>query len=63
MGIFGFLHISEISDKWVDHPKNFLKIGQRFRLKILSKNNARMSLKLSRKQVDLDHRKEITIQG
>ncbi|MFC1850961.1 S1 RNA-binding domain-containing protein [candidate division CSSED10-310 bacterium] len=53
-GLTGFLHISEISYDWVNHPKDFLHVGQELKLKIISKNidyTGQVSIKLSRKQL------------
>jgi ribosomal protein S1 len=53
-GIKGFLHISEITTKWLNHPNEALKIDQLLTLMILSNqidDKGRRSIKLSRKRI------------
>jgi small subunit ribosomal protein S1 len=53
-GVRGFLHISEIANRWVDNPSDILKIDEVISLKILSSEideKGRICIKLSRKAV------------
>lgn len=54
-GLKGFLHISEISNNWIKHPSDVLELGQKLRLKVISKDvdeNGRCSIKLSKKAIN-----------
>jgi len=35
-GVSGFLHISEISDRWLKHPSEELKVGDSLTLRVIS---------------------------
>ena len=51
-GLIGFAHISELSNEWIKHPSEILKMNQIVKLKIISKDideKGRFSIKLSQK--------------
>lgn len=50
----GLIHISEISWEKVDHPKNYHKVGDRLRVKVLGVDERTGKLNLSIKQLDQD---------
>lgn len=45
-GLTGLLHISQISEKRLRHPKEVLKVGQDVRVRILSTENHKISLSM-----------------
>lgn len=45
-GITGLLHVSQISDKRIAHPKAVLKVGQKVKVKITKAENGRVSLSM-----------------
>ena len=51
-GIEGLIHISEISWDRVDNPKNFLKVGQEVKAKIIAIEKDRLSLSLKQMTED-----------
>ena len=48
----GLIHISEISNKFVKDPNDFVEIGETIRVKILEKDDDTYHLKLSIKDID-----------
>ncbi len=57
-GLNGLVHISEISDKLVRDPKDFVKPGQKVKVKILSISSTERHLGLSLKAQGQDQRSE-----
>jgi predicted RNA-binding protein with RPS1 domain len=53
-GIDGLLHVSEISWKRVDHPKDVLKVGQKVQVKILKLDPATQRISLSMRRLMSD---------
>jgi len=51
-GIEGLIHISEISWERVDNPRNYVKVGERVKAKIISINKDRLSLSLKQMTED-----------
>ncbi len=51
-GIEGLIHISEISWERVDNPRNYVKVGDRVKSKIISINKDRLSLSLKQMTED-----------
>jgi len=51
-GIEGLIHISEISWERVDNPRNYIKVGDRIKAKIISINKDRLSLSLKQMSED-----------
>lgn len=51
-GIEGLIHISEISWERVDNPRNYVKVGDRIKSKIISINKDRLSLSLKQMSED-----------
>ncbi len=51
-GIEGLIHISEISWERVDNPKNYLKVGENIKAKIISIDKDRLSLSLKQMSED-----------
>ncbi|HEU4966923.1 MAG TPA: S1 RNA-binding domain-containing protein [Candidatus Saccharimonadales bacterium] len=51
-GIEGLIHISEISWERVDNPRNYVKVGDRVKAKIISINKDRLSLSLKQMTED-----------
>jgi small subunit ribosomal protein S1 len=51
-GIEGLIHISEISWERVDNPRNYLKVGDQVKAKIISINKDRLSLSLKQMTED-----------
>ena len=52
-GISSFLHISEISSEWVDHPSKFLSVRQNVNVWVISNetdNKGRISIKVTMKE-------------
>ena len=53
-GVSGFLHISEISDRWLKHPSEELKVGDSLTLRVISNEideKGRFSIRLSCKDL------------
>ena len=53
-GVSGFVHLSEISDRWLKHPSEELKIGEHLTFRAVSNQidqKGRVSIKLSRKDL------------
>ena len=48
----GLIHISELSDRHIKHPKEIVQVGEMLTLRILSLDSARHRLGLSLKQVE-----------
>jgi len=57
--IEGLVHISEISWEKVDHPKNYHRVGDRIKVKVLGVDEKTNKLNLSIKQLSDDPWKEI----
>jgi small subunit ribosomal protein S1 len=51
-GIEGLVHISEISWERVDNPRNYVKVGERVKAKIIAINKDRLSLSLKQMTED-----------
>jgi small subunit ribosomal protein S1 len=51
-GIEGLIHISEISWERVDNPRNYVKVGDRVKAKIIAINKDRLSLSLKQMTED-----------
>jgi ribosomal protein S1 len=51
-GIEGLIHISEISWERVDNPKNYLKVGDKVKAKIIAIDKDRLSLSLKQTTED-----------
>jgi small subunit ribosomal protein S1 len=51
-GADGLIHISELSWKRVDHPKEILKVGQEIKVKVLSIDEARNRISLSFRELE-----------
>ena len=51
-GIEGLIHISEISWERVDNPRNYVKVGDKIKAKIISINKDRLSLSLKQMTED-----------
>ncbi|MDD5731846.1 MAG: S1 RNA-binding domain-containing protein [Patescibacteria group bacterium] len=51
-GVEGLVHISEISWAKVDNVSNFVKVGDKIRLKIIDMENSRLSLSMKRLEED-----------
>jgi small subunit ribosomal protein S1 len=51
-GIEGLIHISEISWERVDNPRNYLKVGENVKAKIISIDKDRLSLSLKQMSED-----------
>jgi len=51
-GIEGLIHISEISWERVDNPRNYVKVGDHIKAKIISINKDRLSLSLKQMSED-----------
>lgn len=51
-GIEGLIHISEISWERVDNPRNYVKVGERVKAKIIAINKDRLSLSLKQMTED-----------
>lgn len=45
----GFIHISELSEKFVKHPSQVLSVGDRIQAKIKSMDKERKRISLTRK--------------
>ncbi len=48
----GLIHISEISNKFVRDPSNFVEVGETIRVKVIEKDEESCHLKLSIKDID-----------
>lgn len=51
-GIEGLIHVSELSDKRVNHPKEIVKEGETYQLRVIKIDSAKRRLGLSLKRVD-----------
>src|SRR5581483_3558099 len=51
-GIEGLIHVSELSDKRVNHPKEVLKEGETYQLRVIKIDSAKRRLGLSLKRVN-----------
>jgi ribosomal protein S1 len=51
-GIEGLIHISEISWERVDNPRNYVKVGETIKAKIIAIDKDRLSLSLKQMQED-----------
>lgn len=51
-GIEGLIHVSELSDKRVTHPKEVVKEGETYQLRVIKIDSAKRRLGLSLKRVD-----------
>ena len=51
----GLVHISQIADRFVKHPRDLLKVGQRVRVKVLEVNPAKKRIALSMKGVPQEY--------
>lgn len=61
-GVEGLIHISELSDRRIGHPKEIVKEGEVFPLKILRIEPERQRLGLSLKQAHQEEPQEIALQ-
>lgn len=48
----GLIHISEISDRFVQNINNYAEIGEELRVRVIEKNEKNKQLKLSIKDLD-----------
>jgi protein Tex len=46
----GLVHVSELSDKWVDDPRKVVKVGDKLRVRVLSVDLQRQRVALTAKQ-------------
>lgn len=53
-GIEGLIHVSELSDKRVNHPKEVVKEGETYQLRVIKIDSAKRRLGLSLKRVNED---------
>ena len=53
-GIDGLLPLSQISWKWVEHPKDLLQVGQKLQVEIMSLDYEKMRVSLSHKSLKAD---------
>ena len=53
-GIDGLLPLSQISWKWIDHPSDRLKIGEKIEVKVISIDNDKHRVSLSLKNLEAD---------
>lgn len=51
-GIEGLIHLSELSDKRINHPKEVVKEGETYQLRVIKIDSAKRRLGLSLKRVD-----------
>jgi small subunit ribosomal protein S1 len=51
-GIEGLIHVSELSDKRINHPKEVLKEGETYQLRVIKIDSAKRRLGLSLKRVN-----------
>jgi uncharacterized protein len=51
----GLVHISQLSDTWVDDPRSVLHVGQVVKVTVLEVDQARGRISLSMKAEALDH--------
>jgi small subunit ribosomal protein S1 len=51
-GIEGLIHVSELSDKRVNHPKEVVKEGETYQLRVIKIDSAKRRLGLSLKRVN-----------
>ncbi|MDA2929309.1 30S ribosomal protein S1 [Acidobacteria bacterium AH-259-O06] len=57
-GIEGLCHVSELSDKHIDHPQNHFKVGQELEVKIIKLNLLERKIGLSIKALKEDSERE-----
>ena len=50
-GVEGMVHVSELSEKHVNHPQEIVKVGQRVQAMVLAVDAAKRQIKLSMKQL------------
>ena len=53
-GVSGFVHLTKISDRWLKHPSEELKVGEQLTFRVISNHidqKGRVSIKLSRKDL------------
>ncbi|MCT7694013.1 MAG: S1 RNA-binding domain-containing protein, partial [Lactobacillus iners] len=55
-GIQGLVHVSEISNKRVEKPSDFLKVGQTVKVKVLGIDPSDKRISLSIKQTESDNK-------
>ena len=48
----GLVHISQISDSYVAHPSDVLKVGERVKVKVLSVDLTKKRISLTMKGID-----------
>lgn len=48
----GFIHISELSDRYIKHPSHILEVGNKIKAKIKSIDMERKRISLSRKGIN-----------
>ncbi len=53
-GIDGLLPLSQISWKWVEHPSDMLKVGQKILVEIISMDSSKLRVSLSLKTLEAD---------
>ena len=53
-GIDGLLPLSQISWKWVEHPKDILSVGQKIQVEIVSLESSKLRVNLSHKTLKAD---------
>ena len=53
-GIDGLLPLSQISWKWIDHPSDRLKIGEKIEVEVISVDNEKHRVSLSLKNLEAD---------
>lgn len=53
-GIDGLLPLSQISWKWVEHPSDILKVGEKIQVEIISLDSAKLRVSLSHKSLKAD---------
>jgi protein Tex len=46
----GLVHVSELSDKWVDDPRKVVKVGDRLKVRVLTVDLERQRIALSAKR-------------
>ena len=51
----GLVHISQIADRFVKHPRDLLKVGQRVRVKVLEVNPSKKRIALSMKGIPQEY--------
>ena len=48
----GLVHISELSDTWIDNPREAVRVGQVVRVRVLEVDRQRGRISLSRRSAD-----------